>query len=42
LSTHYREFRPEWAGQHVLRLNTAESTLGESASAVVDWLMPAS
>ena len=42
LSRHYREFRPEWAGHDVLRLDTAESTLGGSARAVVDWLTPAS
>jgi hypothetical protein len=35
LSRHYREFRPEWAGHDVLRLDTSESTLGEAARAVV-------
>ena len=42
LSRHYREFRPEWAGHDVLRLDTTESTLGEAARAVVDWLTPVS
>ena len=41
LSRHYREFRPEWVGHDVLRLDTTESTLGEAARAVVDWLTPA-
>ena len=36
LSRHYREFRPEWTGHDVLRLDTTESTLGEAARAVVD------
>ena len=40
LSRHYRGFRPEWVGHDVLRLDTAESTLGEAAQAVVDWLTP--
>jgi hypothetical protein len=40
LSRHYREFRPEWVGHDVLRLDTTESTLGEAAQAVVDWLTP--
>ncbi len=40
LSRHYREFRPEWVGHDVLRLDTTESTLGEAARAVVDWLTP--
>jgi len=40
LSRHYREFRPEWVGHDVLRLDTSESTLGEAAQAVVDWLTP--
>ena len=38
LSGHYREFRPEWVGRDVLRLDTTESRLGEAARAVVDWL----
>ena len=42
LSRHYREFRPEWVGHDVLRLDTTESTLGETARAVVDWLTPVS
>ncbi len=42
LSRHYREFRPEWVGHDVLRLDTTESTLGEAARAVVDWLTPVS
>jgi shikimate kinase len=42
LSRHYREFRPEWVGPDVLRLDTTESTLGEAACAVVDWLTPVS
>ncbi len=42
LSRHYREFRPEWVGRDVLRLDTSESTLGEATSAVVDWLTPVS
>ena len=42
LSRHYREFRPEWVGHDVLRLDTTESTLGEAAQAVVDWLTPVS
>ena len=40
LSRHYREFRPEWVGHDVLRLDTTESTLSEAAQAVVDWLTP--
>jgi len=40
LSRHYREFRPEWGGRDVLRLDTTESTLDESARAVVDSLPP--
>ena len=40
LSRHHREFRAEWVGRDVLRLDTTESTLGESARAVVDWLTP--
>ena len=42
LSRHYREFRPEWVGHDVLRLDTTESTLSEAARAVVDWLSPVS
>jgi hypothetical protein len=42
LSKHYREFRPEWVGHDVLRLDTTESTLVEAACAVVDWLTPVS
>jgi adenylylsulfate kinase-like enzyme len=42
LSRHYREFRHEWAGHDVLRLDTTESTPGEAARAVVDWLTPVS
>jgi adenylylsulfate kinase-like enzyme len=42
LSRHYREFRPEWVGHDVLRLDTTESTLDEAARAVVDWLTPVS
>jgi shikimate kinase len=42
LSRHYREFRPEWVGPDVLRLDTTDSTLGEAACAVVDWLTPVS
>ena len=40
LSRHYRGFRPEWGGRDVLRLDTTESTLDESARAVVDSLPP--
>ena len=42
LFRHYREFRPEWVGHDVLRLDTSESTLDEAARAVVDWLTPVS
>jgi adenylylsulfate kinase-like enzyme len=42
LSRHYREFRPEWVGHDVLRLDTTESTLGEAACAVIHWLTPVS
>jgi shikimate kinase len=40
LSRHYSEFRPKWVGRESLRLDTTDSTLGESARAVIDWLTP--
>lgn len=38
LESHYAEFRTEWPGRDVLKLNTGSASLAETAGAVVEWL----
>jgi shikimate kinase len=38
LSRHYAEFRTDWRGRDVLKLDTGSASLAETARSVVDWL----
>lgn len=39
LSTYYEEFKAEWRGRDVLRLDTGKARLAETTRAVVKWLL---
>ena len=38
LSTHHRDFTPEWSGRDVLQLDTGAYSVADAAEAVVTWL----
>ena len=38
LSRHYAEFRTDWSGRDVLKLDTGSASLAETARSVVEWL----
>ena len=40
LSSHYAEFRSEWSGRDVLRLQTGTISVAAAAVAAVEWLAP--